>query len=328
MEAVARGDLTQRVTIDYQGAFGDLKSSVNRTAAEFSDIVTQIQVAADAVESASSKINSGAVDLSSRTEQAASSLEETAASMEQMASTIKQTAQRSADANQLAGSANDAASKGSKVVEQAVKAMAGIEGSAQKITDIISVIDEIAFQTNLLALNASVEAARAGEAGKGFAVVAQEVRQLAQRSAKAALDIKVLIQDSNSQVRNGVDLVNQTGRSLGDIVGSIGEVALIIRGILSASHEQSTRVQAINNAIASMGEMTRRNSALAGQSATSARSLETQSSNLAELMAFFKNERVIGSHRSMPTAARNPAERAKNMARPVMGKKGDGWNEF
>ncbi len=333
MEAVAEGDLGQRVTADYQGAFGELKASVNRTADQLSTIVTEIQKAAGEVRSASSEISSGTEDLSNRTEQAASNLQETAASMEEMAATVKQTAQNSADANQLADSANDAASRGGAVVEQAVNAMAGIEGSAQKITDIISVIDEIAFQTNLLALNASVEAARAGEAGKGFAVVAQEVRQLAQRSAQAASDIKVLIQDSNGQVKNGVDLVNQAGQSLAEIVGSIGKVAEIIQGISSASQEQASGVQEINGSVASMDEMTQQNSALVEQSAASARALGDQSNKLAELMAFFKIDNAVGANR--PVQATSNSIRRSTQARPApastpaLVKAGvDGWGEF
>ncbi|MGI9417768.1 MAG: methyl-accepting chemotaxis protein, partial [Geminicoccaceae bacterium] len=207
--ALAGGDLTRRITEDYKGALGELKDNANRTADQLGEIVGQIQSASDEVGSAASEISSGTEDLSQRTEQAASNLEVTAASTEEMAATVKQNADSARNASELAETANQTASQGGEVVEQAVTAMTGIDASAQKITDIIGVIDEIAFQTNLLALNASVEAARAGEAGKGFAVVAQEVRQLAQRSAQAASDIKTLIQDSNGQVKDGVQLVNQ-----------------------------------------------------------------------------------------------------------------------
>ncbi len=324
MEAVAEGDLGQRITANYQGAFGDLKASVNRTAEQLSSIVTEIQSAAGEVKNASSEISSGTEDLSNRTEQAASSLEETAASMEEMAATVRQTAQSSTEANQLANSANQAASKGGAVVEQAVTAMSGIESAAQKITDIISVIDEIAFQTNLLALNASVEAARAGEAGKGFAVVAQEVRQLAQRSAQAASDIKTLIQDSNNQVSNGVELVNQAGQSLDEIVGSIAKVAEIIQGISSAAQEQAAGVQEINSSVSSMDEMTQQNSALVEQSAASARTLGDQAGKLAELMVFFRNGSTASatktsSHRPKVVKAKAPALAAADQG---------GWNEF
>jgi len=210
LAAMAEGDLDRRIEVDLQGQFGVLKDNANNTAAQLATIVGDVKTAAGEISAAASEINSGTEDLSHRTEQAASNLEETAAATDEM----------SATANQLAEDANQTAGKGGAVVEQAVSAMSGIESSAQKITDIIGVIDEIAFQTNLLALNASVEAARAGEAGKGFAVVAQEVRQLAQRSAQAASDISTLIQDSNNQVKDGVQLVNQAGEALGEIVGS------------------------------------------------------------------------------------------------------------
>ncbi|MEL6964913.1 MAG: methyl-accepting chemotaxis protein [Pseudomonadota bacterium] len=333
MEALAEGDLGQRITANYQGAFGDLKTSVNRTADQLSEIVVEIQTAAGQIKDASAEINSGTEDLSNRTEKAASNLEETAASMEEMSATVKQTAHNSTEANQLAETANQAAGKGGTVVEQAVKAMDGIESSARKITDIISVIDEIAFQTNLLALNASVEAARAGEAGKGFAVVAQEVRQLAQRSAQAASDIKVLIQDSNGQVKNGVELVNQAGQSLAEIVGSIGQVAEIIQGISSASQEQASGVQEINSSVASMDEMTQQNSALVEQSAASARALGDQANKLGELMAFFKSEHGGQGSRPASTATRSvrppsPSKPVSASAPAFAGASGDGWDEF
>lgn len=333
MEALAEGDLGQRITANYQGAFGDLKASVNRTAEQLAGIVIEIQSSAGQIRSASAEISSGTEDLSNRTEKAASNLQETAASMEEMSATVKQTAQNSTEANQLAGSANQAAGKGGAVVEQAVKAMDGIESSARKITDIISVIDEIAFQTNLLALNASVEAARAGEAGKGFAVVAQEVRQLAQRSAQAASDIKVLIHDSNGQVKNGVELVNQAGQSLAEIVGSIGKVAEIIQGISSASQQQAAGVQEINSSVASMDEMTQQNSALVEQSAASARALGDQSTKLAELTAFFKIDNAGQARRPALAAPRNaravsPSRPANTPAPVPAGSGNDGWDEF
>ncbi len=298
IRALADGDLNQRIKADYHGAFGDLRDNVNRTADRLADIVAQIQVATTEVENGVSEISSGTTDLAHRTEQAASSLEETAASTEEMASSVRQNADNAKNANKLANSANETARKGSQVVENAVGAMGRINESARKITDIIGVIDEIAFQTNLLALNASVEAARAGEAGKGFAVVAQEVRQLAQRSAQAAADIKTLIQDSNGQVADGVELVNQTGESLAKIVGSIGEVASIIREISSASQEQAAGVQEINSAITSMDEMTQQNSALVEESTASACSLRDQAGQLSELMAFFKLDRNAAPRKS------------------------------
>ena len=332
LAAMAKGDLTKRITADYQGKFCELKDDANNTAEQLAAIVSQIQTATNEVENAAAEISSGTGDLSERTEQAASSLEETAASTEEMSATVKQNAESAVNASQLAEDANRSASKGGEVVEQAVGAMSGIEGSAQKITDIIGVIDEIAFQTNLLALNASVEAARAGEAGKGFAVVAQEVRQLAQRSAQAASDIKTLIQDSNSQVKDGVQLVNQAGEALGEIVTSIDKVTGIVREISSASQEQASGVQEINSSITSMDEMTQQNSALVEESTAAARALSEQAGKLGELMAFFKLDVAAGPIQRPATASRSalPAPRGERQSSPAMATAGDddGWNEF
>ncbi|MGI9509793.1 MAG: methyl-accepting chemotaxis protein [Geminicoccaceae bacterium] len=332
--ALAEGDLRQRIATDYQGTLGELKDNANRTAEQLSEIVGQIQTASDEVENAASEISSGTEDLSQRTEQAASNLEETAASTEEMAATVKQNAENARNASELASSADQSAKTGGEVVEQAVGAMSRIEGSAQKITDIIGVIDEIAFQTNLLALNASVEAARAGEAGKGFAVVAQEVRQLAQRSAQAASDIKTLIQDSNGQVKEGVDLVNRAGEGLAEIVGSIGKVAGIVREISNASQEQAAGVQEISSSVTNMDEMTQQNSALVEESTAAARALSDQARKLTDLMGFFKLEN--GSARAPVRASRAPRSTAASSIRPAPSPKhepvaagdDDGWSEF
>ena len=273
LKGMADGDLTRRIATDYQGQFGEIKININEMAARLSATVAQIKATSGDIDTAVNEINTGAEDLANRTEQAASNLEETAASTEEMAATVKQNAESAKSAHQLAGTANQTASKGGAVVEQAVGAMSKIAGSAGKITDIIGVIDEIAFQTNLLALNASVEAARAGEAGKGFAVVAQEVRQLAQRSAQAASDIKTLIQDSNGQVEDGVGLVNQAGEALTEILASIGNVVTIVEGISTASQEQALGVQEINGSVANMDEMTQQNSALVEQTTAASRAL-------------------------------------------------------
>ncbi len=323
--AMADGDLNQRITNDYQGKFGELRDNANRMADQLGEIVGKIQSATNAVHSAASEISSGTSDLSERTEKAAANLEETAASTEEMSSTVRQNADSAKSADKLANEANDTASKGGDVVQRAVIAMSGIEESAQKITDIISVIDEIAFQTNLLALNASVEAARAGEAGKGFAVVAQEVRQLAQRSAQAASDIKSLIQNSNSQVKDGVELVNEAGEALGDIVTSIGKVASIIESISNASQEQAIGVQEINNSITSMDEMTQQNSALVEESTAAARDLSNQATELAEQIAFFK----LGA--GTPKArqpARSTTTKLVVQQPATAGANADGWDEF
>jgi methyl-accepting chemotaxis protein len=290
--------------------------------------MANIQSATDEVQSAASEITSGTEDLSHRTEQVASNLEETAAASEELAATVRQNAENARNASELAGNADQSAKSGGQVVEQAVSAMVGIEESAQKITDIIGVIDEIAFQTNLLALNASVEAARAGEAGKGFAVVAQEVRHLAQRSAKAASDIKTLIQNSNGQVKEGVKLVNRAGESLAEIVGSIGRVAGIVTEISNASQEQAAGVQEINSSITSMDEMTQQNSALVEESTAAARALSDQAAKLAELNAFFKLDGDKARARRMSTAKRKPKiETSRKQSLAAAGDR-DGWNEF
>ncbi len=323
--ALADGDLTQRIDASYQGRFGELKESANQTADQLSSIVAQIQSSTGELTNASSEITSGTEDLSERTEQAAANLEETAASTEEMSATVKQNADNAKNASGLASAADQSAKTGGQVVEQAVSAMAGIESSAQKITDIIGVIDEIAFQTNLLALNASVEAARAGEAGKGFAVVAQEVRQLAQRSAQAASDIKTVINDSNGQVKDGVQLVNQAGEALTEIVGSIGKVTEIVQEIAGASEEQSVGVQEINRSIASMDEMTQQNSALVEENSASTRVLGEHASKLSDLMAFFKTKGGAPLARSQPKAASRAAPAPAPMARAGAD---DRWDEF
>lgn len=323
IQALADGNLSQRIDADYRGAFGELKDNVNRTANQLTEIVSDIQLASGNVKGAAAEINSGTEDLSKRTEQAASNLEETAASTEEMSSTVKQNADNAENANEFATTANRTAVKGGEVVKQAVSAMSRIEQSARKITDIIGVIDEIAFQTNLLALNASVEAARAGESGKGFAVVAQEVRQLAQRSAQASTDIKTLIQDSNGQVEDGVKLVNQAGDALSEIVGSIDKVAKIVEEISTASQQQTSGVQEINSSVTSLDEMTQQNSALVEESTAAARSLSNEAGKLAELTAFFTLE---------SGASARPAAKASKTAQPmpVSTRNGDesDWAEF
>lgn len=243
VSTLSKGDLTRRMNGEYEGVFDTLKTDANQMAETLGEIVGEIKHAATEVSNAAAEINSGTTDLSQRTEQQASSLEETAAAMQEIATTVKRNADNANEANQLAVGARDAANQGGTVVADAVKAMSDIERSSSKISEIITVIDEIAFQTNLLALNAAVEAARAGDAGRGFAVVASEVRNLAQRSSQAAKDIKDLINHSTDQVADGVSLVNRTGEALEEILGSIKSVADIVSEISAASREQATGIE-------------------------------------------------------------------------------------
>ncbi|MEQ9121002.1 MAG: methyl-accepting chemotaxis protein, partial [Alphaproteobacteria bacterium] len=288
LSALAKGDQTRRVESNYGGLFEKLKNDANATSEQLGRIVSDIMGAAEEVSSAAAEISTGTTDLSNRTEQQASSLEETAASMEQIASTIKQNAENSQQANQLSTSAREVAVKGGDIVDNAIRAMTRIEESSQMVSDIIGVIDEIAFQTNLLALNAAVEAARAGDAGKGFAVVASEVRTLAQRSSQAAKDIKALIVDSGAQVKDGVELVNNTGRSLTEIVESVKRLSDIVSEISAASNEQATGVEEINRAVSQMDEMTQQNAALVEESAASAKTLLEQARGMRQRMTYFQ----------------------------------------
>jgi methyl-accepting chemotaxis protein len=319
LKALADGDLVKRVTGSYSGMFQDLKDNLNTTSERLNEIVSGVVTGADEVTGAAKEIADGTNDLSRRTEQQASSLEETAASMEQMSSTIKQNSENATQANRLAISARTVATEGGSVVSQAVEAMSRIEGSSQKISDIIGVIDEIAFQTNLLALNAAVEAARAGDAGKGFAVVASEVRSLAQRSSTAAKDIKGLIAESGSQVKDGVKLVHNAGTSLGEIVESIKSVANIIAEIEAAGREQATGVEEINKAVAQMDEMTQQNSALVEENAAACRMLQEQAQGMQQRMSVFSLE--ASPQAAAPIVldkARKPAATAPRGGKQVM----------
>ncbi|AWK88042.1 methyl-accepting chemotaxis protein [Azospirillum thermophilum] len=298
LEALSQGDLTRRIDREYEGVFQRLRDDFNNTVSRLSDTVRRIDAAAAAIATASREVAAGSIDLSERTEQQASSLEETAASMEQLAATVRSNAENAQQVNSFAIEARAAAARGGEVAGNAVSAMQRIEHSSQKISDIIGVIDEIAFQTNLLALNAAVEAARAGDAGRGFAVVAQEVRQLAQRSAQASREIKALILDSGSQVREGVDLVRSAGATLTGIVAGIGRVADLVAQIAHASAEQTAGLDEVNTAIAHMDEMTQKNAALVEESTAAAKSLEEQAQELRAQMGFFILDQGAAAHRS------------------------------
>ena len=284
---LSQGDLTQRIDADYRGMLGQLKDDANATVDQLQTIVLSIKEATDAINTAAKEIASGNQDLSSRTEEQASSLQETASSMEQLTSTVKQNADNAQQANELAGNAQQVAEKGGAVVGEVVKTMSAIHQSSSKIADIIGVIDGIAFQTNILALNAAVEAARAGEQGRGFAVVATEVRNLAQRSAAAAKEIKGLISDSVEKVEAGNKLVDQAGRTMSEVVASIERVARIMADITDASREQSAGIEQVSLAVSQMDEVTQQNAALVEQAAAAAESLEEQAHSLKRAVAVF-----------------------------------------
>jgi len=293
--ALAKGDLTQTISKDYPGSFNDMKTGLNGTVENLKRLVSEIKDATDTINTASKEIAAGNSDLSQRTEEQASSLEETASSMEELTSTVRQNAENAKQANQLAIGASDVAGKGGAVVSQVVVTMDSINESSRKIVDIISVIDGIAFQTNILALNAAVEAARAGEQGRGFAVVAGEVRNLAQRSAAAAKEIKTLIGDSVEKVEGGSKLVAQAGQTMEEIVSSIRRVTDIMSEITAASVEQSQGIEQVNLAITQMDEVTQQNAALVEEAAAAAEALEEQAQNLSVSVATFKVDEGSGS---------------------------------
>ncbi|QZA78141.1 MCP four helix bundle domain-containing protein [Deefgea tanakiae] len=286
--ALADGDLTKTITQDYPGLFGETKQGVNATVENLQRLVSEIQYSGASINTAAKEISQGNADLSRRTEAQAASLEETASSMEELTSTVKQNSENAIVATQLARTSSEVAHKGGLVVGKVVDTMSSINDASRKIVDIISVIDGIAFQTNILALNAAVEAARAGEQGRGFAVVASEVRNLAQRSASAAKEIKTLIGDSVNQVEGGTKLVAEAGATMTEIESSIQRVTDIMSEISAASAEQSAGIAQVNQAIIQMDEVTQQNAALVEQASAAAESLEEQAQSLAESVSVFK----------------------------------------
>jgi methyl-accepting chemotaxis protein len=297
-DRIATGELTSEIDAQGHDEISALLSSLKQMQENLINTVLKIKEGTDTISVASREIASGNADLSSRTESQASSLEETASSMEELTSTVKQNADNARQANQLVVSASGVAVKGGAVVGQVVSTMGSIKESSRKIVDIISVIDGIAFQTNILALNAAVEAARAGEQGRGFAVVASEVRNLAQRSASAAKEIKDLIGDSVAKVEQGSKLVDEAGKTMDEIVTSVQHVADIMSEITAASQEQSAGIEQVNLAITQMDEMTQQNAALVEQAAAAAESMEEQSAELAKAVDVFKLQQSHQSHQS------------------------------
>jgi methyl-accepting chemotaxis protein len=316
--SIAHGDLS--INIDTADAErGSLLAEMKEMRDSLVDIVGQVRVGTETIGTASREIAAGNIDLSSRTEMQASSLEKTASAMEELTSTVKQNADNAREANQLAASASDVARKGGDVVSQVVETMGSINTSANKIVDIIGVIDGIAFQTNILALNAAVEAARAGEQGRGFAVVASEVRNLAQRSAAAAKEIKTLIGDSVEKVERGSKLVGQAGVTMDEVVASVKRVTDIMSEIANASQEQSAGIEQVNLSIIEMDSMTQQNAALVEQAAAAAQSLQDQASELAHVVSIFKLVEGEVVHVTAPSAmAAAPAATPVKLAKPAL----------
>ena len=343
-ETVASGDLTHRIDATARDETGALLRALRHMNDSLVQIVTEVRGGTDTIAGASGEIAAGNLDLSSRTEQQAASLEETAASMEQLTGTVRQNADNARQANQLAITASNVAIEGGSVVGQVITTMGSINESSRKIVHIIGVIDGIAFQTNILALNAAVEAARAGEQGRGFAVVASEVRNLAQRSAAAAKEIKVLIGDSVDKVDLGAKLVDQAGATMEQVVESIRRVTDIMAEITHATHEQTGGIEQVNQSIGLMDEATQQNAALVEESAAAATSMQEQAAKLAQVVGVFKLDtqavaraapkaapvRAIAARpQQAPRAAKAPAKQAapaKPAARATAG--ADEWEEF
>jgi methyl-accepting chemotaxis protein len=356
---IAKGDLTTRIEAEFKGRYQQIKTDFNAAVARLEETMQSVAGSTKAIQSGTQEMSSAADDLSRRTEQQAASLEETAAALEEITTTVKKSAEGATHARQVVTAADDDAKKSALVVRQAVEAMDAIAKSAQQISQIIGVIDEIAFQTNLLALNAGVEAARAGDAGRGFAVVASEVRALAQRSAEAAKEIKGLITASTRQVESGVKLVGETGASLERIMAQVTEINSIVGEITAGAREQATGIGEVNTAISQMDQMTQQNSAMVEESTAATHSLSQETAQLSNLIDQFQLGRADNNEsmrrelqKVAPHAFRQPpkaaapkggaqAETRKSAAQPVhaapkakvangapVDVAGGGWKEF
>jgi len=352
-DRISSGELGNNVRVESRDELGRLLEALQRMDAKLVDIVGGVRGSADAVGAAARQLSHGNDDLSQRTQEQAAALEETASSMEQMTATVKQNADNARQANQLAVGAREQAEKGGAVVQRAITAVGEINNSSRKIADIIGVIDEIAFQTNLLALNAAVEAARAGEQGRGFAVVATEVRNLAQRSASAAKEIKGLINDSVDKVKIGSELVDESGKTLSEIMESVKKVTDIVAEIAAASEEQSAGIEQVNNAVSQMDNVTQQNAALVEEASAASKSMEQQSGTLVSQIGYFRradgssiaSSTVVEHHRAevvrmAPTVAKTRApvrkpgvasvKPVKTAAAPMARAAGDdsNWSDF
>ncbi|EPC9525960.1 methyl-accepting chemotaxis protein [Escherichia coli] len=323
---IAGGDLVKPIEVDGSNEMGQLAESLRHMQGELMRTVGDVRNGANAIYSGASEIATGNNDLSSRTEQQAASLEETAASMEQLTATVKQNAENARQASHLALSASETAQRGGKVVDNVVQTMRDISTSSQKIADIISVIDGIAFQTNILALNAAVEAARAGEQGRGFAVVAGEVRNLAQRSAQAAREIKSLIEDSVGKVDVGSTLVESAGETMAEIVSAVTRVTDIMGEIASASDEQSRGIDQVGLAVAEMDRVTQQNAALVEESAAAAAALEEQASRLTEAVAVFRIQQQQQQQRETSAVVKTVMPAAPR--KMAVADSGENWETF
>ncbi|AVA24347.1 methyl-accepting chemotaxis protein [Rhizobium sp. NXC24] len=337
ISALAEGDLTETMRGDFQGAFGELQQNVNATMANLRSVLGEVRSAIDTINGGAGEMRMSSGDLSKRTEQQAASLEETSAALEEIAAAVKSSTERALEASHMVDEARTSTEQSSVVVKEAVLAMGKIEQASGEIGQIINVIDEIAFQTNLLALNAGVEAARAGDAGKGFAVVAQEVRELAQRSAGAAKDIKALISRSYEEVNSGVKLVTATGEALSLIQGHVLNINEHVHSIATAAKEQSTGLSEVSTAVNQMDQVTQQNAAMVEESTAASSRLADEAVNLAELVARFRLDASVSAPRAVNAENKPVASPARALGRKLagaLGSKGattvamDTWEEF